>query len=210
MFEIATPAERRNDPGTGKSYNVNMLQQEGREVPSALCGLLRMREFTQDDGHILCRMSQVLAEVTAFLLACQKLYKAVGFCKGEIVYHISTRPKSSQGSEQEWARAEGLLRSALEQLDIPFTVASGEGAFYGPKIDIHLPDVEGRLWQTGTLQVDMFSPKNFGLEPTAVSNDRMCLLHRAMCGSLERFFGLVLEHLDGHLPSWLAPVQVWY
>ncbi|CDJ27482.1 threonyl-tRNA synthetase, putative [Eimeria mitis] len=179
-----------------------------REVPSALCGLMRMREFTQDDGHILCRMSQALEEVTAFLSACQKLYKAAGFCKGEIIYHISTRPESSQGSEQEWADAEGLLRSALEQLEIPFTVARGEGAFYGPKIDIHLPGVDGRLWQTGTLQVDMFSPKNFGLEPTPENNDRLCLLHRAMCGSLERFLGLVLEHLDGHLPSWLAPTQV--
>ncbi|CDI85906.1 threonyl-tRNA synthetase, putative [Eimeria praecox] len=179
-----------------------------REVPSALCGLMRMREFTQDDGHILCRISQALPEVTAFLSACQKLYKAVGFCKADIAYHLSTRPKSSQGSEQEWARAEGLLRSALEELEISFTVASGEGAFYGPKIDIHLPDVEGRQWQTGTLQVDMFSPKNFGLEHTPDSNDRMCLLHRAMCGSLERFFGLVLEHLEGHLPSWLAPTQL--
>ncbi|CDJ47275.1 threonyl-tRNA synthetase, putative [Eimeria brunetti] len=193
-----------------------------REVPSALCGLMRLREFTQDDGHILCRMSQALAEVTAFLLACQKLYKVVGFRKRDIVYHISTRPKNSQGSGQEWAQAEvrdakstlsrvlvkGLLRSALEQLEIPFTVAPGEGAFYGPKIDIHLPDVHGRLWQTGTLQVDLFSPKNFGLDPTPDSNDRLCLLHRAMCGSLERFFGLVLEHTDGHLPSWLAPTQV--
>ncbi|CDJ60956.1 threonyl-tRNA synthetase, putative [Eimeria maxima] len=118
------------------------------------------------------------------------------------------RPKSSQGSEDEWASAEELLRSALEQHRISFMVASGEGAFYGPKIDIHLPDGEGRLWQTGTLQVDLVSPRNFGLEPTATNSDRVCFLHRAMCGSLERFFGLVLEHLDGHLPLWLAPTQV--
>lgn len=179
-----------------------------REVPSALYGLLRMREFTQDDGHILCHMSQAVAEVTTFVTACQRLYKAVGFRKSDLTIHLSTRPQSSQGSAEKWACAEGLLYTALEKLGLRFAVAEGEGAFYGPKIDLMLPDVDGRLWQTGTLQVDMFSPLAFGLEAAFRSNDFLCLLHRAMCGSLERFLGLVLERSDGHLAPWLAPTQV--
>ncbi|XP_026191409.1 uncharacterized protein LOC34617942 [Cyclospora cayetanensis] len=179
-----------------------------REVPSALYGLLRMREFTQDDGHILCRMSQAAAEVDTFLTACQRLYKGTGFRWRDVAFRLSTRPESSQGSDQEWAHAEGLLRSGLERLKLSFTMASGEGAFYGPKIDILLPDVDGRLWQTGTLQVDMFSPRAFGLEPAPRSDDPLCLLHRAMCGSLERFLGLVLEYTNGHLSPWLAATQV--
>ncbi|KAL8274183.1 hypothetical protein Esti_001868 [Eimeria stiedai] len=181
-----------------------------REVPSALNGLLRMREFTQDDGHILCRVSQATTEFATFISTCLKLYKAAGFRENDVSIHLSTRPESSKGSVHEWAYAEGLLRNALEKLGFSFTVAAGDGAFYGPKVDLLIPDAFGRLWQTGTLQVDLFSPLTFGLDADApASFDRhFCLLHRAMCGSLERFLGLVVEHSKGNLPFWLAPTQV--
>ncbi|KAL8448545.1 hypothetical protein Emed_003725 [Eimeria media] len=186
-----------------------------RELPSALYGLLRMREFTQvttaiDDGHILCRVSQAPEETATFVSTCLELYRAAGFRKNEVSIHLSTRPENSKGSPHEWAYAEGMLRDALEKLGFSYTVAAGDGAFYGPKIDLLVPDSNGRLWQTGTLQVDLFSPSTFGLgaDPPASLDRRLCLLHRAMCGSLERFLGLAVEHSQGHLPFWLAPTQV--
>ncbi|KAL8426025.1 hypothetical protein Efla_001943 [Eimeria flavescens] len=183
------------------------------EVQSAIYGLLRMREFTQDDGHILCRVNQAAPEIAVFVSTCLRLYKAAGFSTSDIKIQLSTRPENSKGSTQEWDFAEELLRGALDNLGLRFTVADGEGAFYGPKIDLLLPDVNGRLWQSGTLQVDMFSPAAFGLDAasgaqSASREHRLCLLHRAMCGSLERFLGLVLEKSKGHLRPWLAPTQV--
>ncbi|CDJ37397.1 threonyl-tRNA synthetase, putative [Eimeria tenella] len=178
-----------------------------REVPSALSGLMRLREFTQPKAH---HPEILRAPITS--LAQSGVSGDLGFFTRSVVrmrlVFESHRPTSSQGSEQEWAHAEGLLRTALEELNIPCKVAAGEGAFYGPKIDIHVPNVERRLWQIGTLQVDMFSPKAFALEPVPSTEDRLCLLHRAMCGSLERFLCLVLENSDGHLKPWLAPTQV--
>ncbi|KAL8455334.1 hypothetical protein Emag_000816 [Eimeria magna] len=169
-----------------------------------------------DDGHILCHVSQATAEIATFVSTCLEFHKAAGFRKNEVSIHLSTRTRvmlrvpTSRREELGCYALQGLLRDALERLGFNFTVAAGDGAFYGPKIDFLTPDSYGRLWQTGTLQVDLFSPSIFGLGPDQPASwDRgLCLLHRAVCGSLERFLGLVVEHSEGHLPFWLAPTQV--
>ena len=180
-----------------------------RNEPSgALHGLMRIRGFTQDDGHIFCTEEQILGECVAFTALLQKVYRDFGFT--DIVYRLATRPVRRIGEDVLWDRAEAALAEALERCGVSFERAAGEGAFYGPKIEYSLRDALGRLWQCGTMQVDFSMPARLGAEYVAEDNSRRTpvMLHRAIVGSLERFIGILLEHYAGALPPWLAPEQV--
>jgi len=179
-----------------------------RNEPSgALHGIMRVRAFTQDDGHIFCTESQIKPEVTAFTAQLKRVYADFGFT--DIVYKLATRPSKRVGSDEVWDKAEGALRSALEEAGIAFETLPGEGAFYGPKIEYHLKDSIGRSWQCGTMQVDFSMPGLLGAEYVAEDNARRVpvMLHRAVLGSMERFVGILIEHYAGAMPLWLAPVQ---
>jgi threonyl-tRNA synthetase len=180
-----------------------------RNEPSgALHGIMRVRAFTQDDGHIFCTEEQIKPEVTAFTAQLKRVYADFGFT--EILYKLATRPAKRVGSDEVWDKAEKALRSALEEGGIPFETLPGEGAFYGPKIEYHLKDSIGRSWQCGTMQVDFSMPGRLGAEYVAEDNSRRVpvMLHRAVLGSMERFVGILVEHYAGAMPLWLAPVQV--
>jgi threonyl-tRNA synthetase len=179
-----------------------------RNEPSgALHGLMRVRGFTQDDGHIFCTEEHILPECVAFTALLQKVYRDFGFT--EIIYKVATRPKNRIGSDDTWDRAEKALMSALEQSGLNYTLSPGEGAFYGPKIEYSLKDGIGRVWQCGTMQVDFSMPGRLGAEYVADDNTRRTpvMLHRAIVGSMERFIGILIEHHAGAFPLWLAPVQ---
>ncbi|MGH9807818.1 MAG: threonine--tRNA ligase, partial [Terriglobia bacterium] len=179
-----------------------------RNEPSgALHGLMRVRGFVQDDGHIFCTEDQILGECVAFTALLQKVYRDFGFT--EIVYKVATRPKARIGSDEAWDRAEKALMQSLEKSRIPFSLSPGEGAFYGPKIEYSLKDGIGRLWQCGTMQVDFSMPGRLGAEYVGEDNARHVpvMLHRAIVGSMERFIGILIEHHAGAFPAWLAPVQ---
>ncbi|MBW8905829.1 MAG: threonine--tRNA ligase [Betaproteobacteria bacterium] len=179
-----------------------------RNEPSgALHGLMRVRGFTQDDGHIFCTEDHILPECVAYTALLQKVYRDFGFT--DIVYKIATRPAKRIGSDEIWDKAEKALTAALEKSGVPFTVLPGEGAFYGPKIEYHLKDSIGRSWQCGTMQVDFSMPGRLGAEYVAEDNMRKTpvMLHRAIVGSLERYIGILIEHYAGAFPLWLAPVQ---
>ena len=180
-----------------------------RNEPSgSLHGLMRVRGFTQDDGHIFCTEDQILSECTAYTKLVQKVYADYGFT--DISYKIATRPEKRIGDDATWDKAEKALMDALDASGIKYDILPGEGAFYGPKIEYHLRDSLGRGWQCGTIQVDFQMPSRLGAEYVTESNGRATpvMLHRAIVGSLERFIGMLLEHYDGQLPPWLAPVQV--
>ena len=180
-----------------------------RNEPSgALHGLMRLRGFTQDDGHIFCTEEQILAECVAFTALVQKVYRDFGF--HDIVYRVATRPEKRIGTDDAWDKAEQALARALRQAGVAFELAAGEGAFYGPKIEYSLRDALGRLWQCGTMQVDFFMPGRLGAEYVGADNARRApvMLHRAIIGSLERFIGILIEHHGGAFPLWLAPEQV--
>lgn len=180
-----------------------------RNEPSgSLHGLMRVRGFTQDDGHIFCTEDQILSECTAYTKLVQKVYADYGFT--DISYKIATRPEKRIGDDATWDKAEKALMDALDASGIKYDILSGEGAFYGPKIEYHLRDSLGRGWQCGTIQVDFQMPARLGAEYVTESNGRATpvMLHRAIVGSLERFIGMLLEHYAGQLPPWLAPVQV--
>jgi threonyl-tRNA synthetase len=180
-----------------------------RNEPSgALHGIMRVRAFTQDDGHIFCTEEQIKPEVTAFTAQLKRVYADFGFT--EILYKLATRPAKRVGSDEVWDKAEKALRLALEEGGIPFETLPGEGAFYGPKIEYHLKDSIGRSWQCGTMQVDFSMPGRLGAEYVAEDNSRRVpvMLHRAVLGSMERFVGILVEHYAGAMPLWLAPVQV--
>lgn len=180
-----------------------------RNEPSgSLHGLMRVRGFTQDDGHIFCTEDQILSECTAYTKLVQKVYADYGFT--DISYKIATRPEKRIGDDATWDKAEKALMDALEASGIKYDILPGEGAFYGPKIEYHLRDSLGRGWQCGTIQVDFQMPARLGAEYVTESNGRATpvMLHRAIVGSLERFIGMLLEHYAGQLPPWLAPVQV--
>jgi len=180
-----------------------------RNEPSgALHGLMRVRGFTQDDGHIFCTPDQILDECVAFTTLLQKVYRDFGFT--EVIYKVATRPKKSIGADGAWDRAERALVNSLEKSKIAFTLSPGEGAFYGPKIEYSLKDGIGRVWQCGTMQVDFFMPERLGAEYVGEDNSRHTpvMLHRAIVGSMERFLGILIEHHAGAFPAWLAPVQV--
>jgi threonyl-tRNA synthetase len=180
-----------------------------RNEPSGgLHGIMRVRAFTQDDGHIFCTEDQIQGEVVAFTTLLQKVYKDFGFTN--IIYKLSTRPEKRIGSEESWDRAEAALAEGLRASGCDFEYLPGEGAFYGPKIEYTLKDALGRPWQCGTIQVDPNMPER--LDAEFVGEDgarhRPIMLHRAIVGSLERFIGILIEESAGALPAWLAPVQI--
>jgi len=180
-----------------------------RNEPSgALHGIMRVRGFTQDDGHIFCTEEQIQGEVTAFHTQAMKVYADFGF--SEISIKIALRPENRIGSDEIWDHAEDTLRSALRACGVSWEELPGEGAFYGPKIEYHLKDSLGRPWQVGTMQVDFSMPGRLGAEYVADDNTRKVpvMLHRAIVGSLERFVGILIENHAGALPLWLAPVQI--
>ncbi|MFT3806036.1 threonine--tRNA ligase [Arenimonas sp.] len=179
-----------------------------RNEPSgALHGILRVRGFTQDDGHIFCTEEQVEAEVTAFHEQALKVYRDFGF--GEPSVKIALRPDNRLGDDATWDRAEAALRSALSASGVEWQELPGEGAFYGPKIEYHLKDAIGRTWQLGTMQVDFMMPERLGAEYVDEHSARRhpVMLHRAIVGSMERFIGILIENHAGAFPAWLAPVQ---
>ena len=177
------------------------------EASGALHGLMRVRGFTQDDGHIFCTEDQILPECVAYTAQLQKVYADFGF--NDIKYKVATRPVQRIGSDEIWDKAEHALMESLRQSGCEFEITPGEGAFYGPKIEYHLRDAIGRTWQCGTMQVDFSMPQRLGAEYVAEDNTRKVpvMLHRAMVGSLERFIGMLIENYTGAMPPWLAPVQ---
>src|SRR6476619_7502735 len=177
------------------------------EPTGTLHGLLRVRHVTQDDAHIFCTREQIEAEIFGCLDFAAFLYDLFGM---EARFELSTRPDNKLGTDEEWDFTEGALRSALERRGIEYHVSEGDGAFYGPKIDLHMTDVLGRSWQMGTIQLDAQMPVRFGLSYMGADNaeHHPLVIHRALLGSLERFMGILIEHYGGAFPSWLAPVQV--
>lgn len=178
------------------------------EKSGALHGLSRVRTFCQDDAHIFCTMDQLKSEISRFIEMLNRIYQVLGMPNYKIL--LATRPENRMGSEEVWDKAEGALADALNEMQIPFTITPGEGAFYGPKLEMHFVDALGRSWQTGTIQVDYNLPEAFDLKYTGEDNKdhRPVMLHRAIFGSLERFISVYLEHTAGHLPAWLSPTQV--
>jgi len=178
------------------------------EPTGGLHGIMRVRAFTQDDGHIFCTEDQIQSEVVAFTTLLQKVYKDFGFT--DIIYKLSTRPEKRIGSEQSWDRAEHALAEGLRASGCDFEYLPGEGAFYGPKIEYTLKDALGRPWQCGTIQVDPNMPERLDAEFVGEDGQRHrpIMLHRAIVGSLERFIGILIEQFAGALPVWLAPTQV--
>ena len=178
------------------------------ERSGVLHGLTRVRGITQDDSHIFCTPEQLAGELADLLQFVLRLLRTFGLTELEL--ELSTRPEKYVGEPAEWDEATAALRSALEASGLPYTVAEGEGAFYAPKIDVHVKDAIGRRWQMSTLQVDLQEPQRFGIEYTGPDNakHRPYMIHRALFGSVERFFGILLEHYAGAFPTWLAPVQV--
>jgi threonyl-tRNA synthetase len=178
------------------------------EKSGVVHGLTRARGFTQDDAHIFCTPEQLAGELASLLAFVVGLLRDFGLTEFEA--ELSTRPEKYVGTLEEWAAAEAALKSALDASGLIYTVAEGEGAFYAPKIDVHVKDAIGRRWQLSTLQVDFQEPGRFGIEYQAAdgSRQRPYMIHRALFGSIERFFGILLEHYAGALPPWLAPVQV--
>jgi threonyl-tRNA synthetase len=179
-----------------------------RNEPSgALHGILRVRGFTQDDGHVFCTEDQVEPEVTAFHQQALKVYADFGFT--DVLIKIALRPEKRIGSDEFWDRTENMLRRALSAAGVQWEELPGEGAFYAPKIEYHLKDSIGRTWQLGTMQIDFMMPGRLGAEYVDEHSQRRqpAMLHRAIVGSMERFIGILIEHHAGNFPAWLAPVQ---
>ena len=178
------------------------------EPTGGLHGIMRVRGFTQDDGHIFCTEEQILDECVAYTALLQKVYADFGF--EQIIYKVATRPEARIGSDESWDTAEHALMESLRRSGCEFVISPGEGAFYGPKIEYTLKDALGREWQCGTMQVDFSMAERLGAEYVAESGERRTpvMLHRAIVGSLERFIGILIEEHAGALPAWLAPVQV--
>jgi len=177
-----------------------------REPSGTLHGLLRVRHFAQDDSHIFCTEDQIQEEVAGVMDFAFATYRIFGV---DVRLELSTRPENRIGSDELWDHSEGALTNALDALSLPYTVNEGDGAFYGPKIDMHMTDSLGRSWQLGTCQLDYNMPERFGLTYTGADNGehQPVMIHRALMGSYERFIGILLEHFSGELPVWLAPVQ---
>jgi len=179
-----------------------------RNEPSgALHGILRVRGFTQDDGHVFCTEGQIEAEVTAFHAQAMQVYADFGFT--DVQVKLALRPEPRLGDDATWDKAEGALRSALASAGVEWQELPGEGAFYGPKIEYHLRDAIGRTWQLGTMQVDFMMPGRLGAEYVDETSQKRTpvMLHRAIVGSMERFLGILIEHHAGAFPAWLAPIQ---
>lgn len=177
------------------------------ELSGALHGLLRLRGFVQDDGHIFCTEQQIQSEVADFIDFLHHVYRALGFT--EIIYRLSTRPDNRVGSEQSWDKAEAALAQALDEKGLPWETLAGEGAFYGPKIEFSLQDSIGRVWQCGTMQVDFSMPGRLDAQYIDEQGNKQTpvMLHRALLGTFERFIGILIEHWEGKFPVWFAPVQ---
>jgi threonyl-tRNA synthetase len=177
------------------------------ELTGTLHGLLRVRHVTQDDAHIFCTEEQIQDEIAAVVDYARYLYELFGMTASA---ELSTRPDNKLGTDEQWDMTEGALKTALELNDIPYEIAAGEGAFYGPKIDLHMEDALGRKWQMGTIQLDSQMPSRFGLTYVGPDNAEhpLYVVHRALYGSYERFIGILIEHFGGAFPLWLAPVQV--
>jgi threonyl-tRNA synthetase len=178
------------------------------ERSGVLHGLLRVRGFTQDDAHIFCRPDQIQSEVERVLSLTRRFLNSFGFTEFEL--YLSTRPEKSVGSDEHWETATQALKGALEGQKLRYQVDPGEGVFYGPKIDLKIKDAIGRLWQCSTVQVDFNNPERFNIQYAAQDGGRQqpIMIHRALMGSVERFFGILIEHFAGAFPTWLAPVQV--
>ena len=178
------------------------------ERSGVIHGLTRVRTFCQDDAHIFCTPEQMHPEIRDFMSMARRVYGTLGMPNFKTL--VATRPEKRMGTDEVWDRAEGALQEALKNLDIPFEISPGDGAFYGPKVEIHFVDAIGRSWQLGTIQVDFNLPESFKLEYVGEDNaaHRPVMLHRAILGSLERFLGIYIEHCAGHFPTWLAPLQV--
>jgi threonyl-tRNA synthetase len=177
------------------------------ELSGALHGLMRVRNFTQDDAHIFMTREQIKDEVKGVVRLIDKVYKQFGF-----EYHIelSTKPEDSMGSDEDWEIATEALRQSVAELGYDYKVNEGDGAFYGPKLDFHLTDCIGRTWQCGTIQLDFQLPERFELEYVGADGNkhRPIMIHRVVFGSIERFIGILIENFAGAFPTWLAPVQV--
>ncbi|MDO8270801.1 MAG: threonine--tRNA ligase [Gammaproteobacteria bacterium] len=178
------------------------------EPSGSMHGLMRVRSFTQDDGHIFCAESSIQSEVAAFMKLLFAVYKDFGF--DEIILRLSTRPEKRVGSDELWDKSELALKQALQSNGLPWELLPGEGAFYGPKIEFSLKDCMGRIQQCGTIQVDFSMPERLGAQFVAEDGSKQTpvMLHRAILGSFERFIGVLIEHYAGALPAWLAPEQV--
>ena len=177
------------------------------ELSGALHGLMRVRAFTQDDAHIFMLPEQIKDEIKGVVKLIDRVYKTFGF---EYHLELSTRPEDSMGTDEEWETAENGLREALEELNLPYILNEGDGAFYGPKIDFHLKDCLGRTWQCGTIQLDMQLPQRFDISYVGQDGEkhRPVMIHRVALGSIERFIGILIEQYAGKFPAWLAPTQV--
>ena len=177
------------------------------ELSGALHGLMRVRAFTQDDAHIFMLPEQIKDEIKGVVKLIDSVYKTFGF---EYHLELSTRPEDSMGTDEEWETAENGLKEALEELNLPYILNEGDGAFYGPKIDFHLKDCLGRTWQCGTIQLDMQLPQRFDISYVGQDGEkhRPVMIHRVALGSIERFIGILIEQYAGKFPVWLAPTQV--
>jgi threonyl-tRNA synthetase len=177
------------------------------EPGGALHGIMRVRNFVQDDAHIFCTEDQIMAESIAFCELLGSIYRDLGFADWTV--RFADRPPARGGAEAVWDKAEAALKAAVEAAGLPYSMAPGEGAFYGPKLEFHLKDTIGRSWQCGTLQVDFILPERLDAHYIAEDGQRHrpVMLHRAILGSLERFIGILIENYAGRFPLWLAPVQ---
>ena len=178
------------------------------EASGTMHGLMRVRGFTQDDGHIFCTEEQIESETKLFIKLLSDIYKDLGFDKFDI--KLSTRPETRVGSDEVWDRAENALESAIKKLGLPYEIQEGDGAFYGPKLDFVLTDAIGREWQCGTFQADFNLPDRLDAEFVGEDGQKHIpvMIHRAVLGSFERFIGVLIENYSGKLPFWLAPLQV--
>ncbi len=198
-------AERRSYRDLPIRYSEQGLVHR-HEPSGTLHGLLRVRHITQDDAHIFCTEEQIEEEVIRALEFGFAIYERFGF---EPRLELSTRPEKRIGTEEMWDRAEKALQNALDKRGLVYEINEGDGAFYGPKIDLHMTDAIGRSWQLGTVQLDYVMPERFDLTYTGADNadHRPVMIHRALLGSFERFIGMLVEHYAGEFPVWLAPVQ---
>ncbi len=200
----------KNSPKSYKEFPLRVAELgevHRQELSGVLGGLFRAIQFTQDDAHIFCTEKQIEQEIFGIIDLIDFVYKKFGF---NYRVELSTRPEKRIGDEKIWDRAEDALQKVLEKRKIKFKINKGDGAFYGPKIDFHLTDSLGREWQCATIQLDMAMPERFELEYTDSDNQRKrpVMLHRTVYGSLERFIGILIEHFNGRLPTWLAPIQI--
>ena len=200
----------KNEPHSYRDLPLRMAELglvHRHEMSGALHGLFRVRCFTQDDAHIFMTREQIKDEIKGVARLIDEVYSLFGF-----KYHVelSTKPEDSMGSQEDWDIATDALRSALDELQLPYVINEGDGAFYGPKIDFHLEDTLGRTWQCGTIQLDFQLPLRFEMEYIAADGEkhRPIMVHRVVFGSIERFIGILIEHFAGAFPTWLAPEQV--